>query len=298
METHFFPRGKGPLVSILIPTRGRPEHLCQAIDSLCSLAVDVSLLEFILKIDDDDLATQEVATKIEQKVPIKKIISPRGNGYHDMHHWVNEMCSEASGDWLYLGNDDFRMKTQGWDHTVLNIGTDNPWPGINSCCLLYTPTQGRPYAQEFVMMRRETYNFLGHFSLSPHCDNWAYSIMNFMGCALTLAVFVEHLSDVIKDSTRRDSEEAYKTTQSSLTSVDSKKLKIQDISKIFVHLSKTENSIRWQDTPTPGWCWWRSSKGRESCLVSEDFKAYFFKEGFVEREVEVAKLGGQWCRRE
>ena len=42
----FFPRGEGPLVSILLPTRGRPDHLLSAVRSLWDLAYDKSNLEF------------------------------------------------------------------------------------------------------------------------------------------------------------------------------------------------------------------------------------------------------------
>ena len=59
-------RGRGPLVSILIPTRGRSSSLCVAIDSLYSLAFDKSSIEFLLKVDDDDVETIETIKRLSR----------------------------------------------------------------------------------------------------------------------------------------------------------------------------------------------------------------------------------------
>ena len=54
---YFFQRGEGPLVSVLLPTRGRVDGLRIAIDSLHSLAEGKFNIEYLLKIDDDDADT-------------------------------------------------------------------------------------------------------------------------------------------------------------------------------------------------------------------------------------------------
>lgn len=95
----YFPRGNGPLVSILLPTRGRVQGLLTAIDSLYSLANNKSNLEFIFKADDDDKETINIIHKISELIPnCKSIVSPRGRGYMDLHIWINQMCSVATGD--------------------------------------------------------------------------------------------------------------------------------------------------------------------------------------------------------
>lgn len=254
----FFPRGNGPLISVLIPTRGRPAHLCRAVDSCWSLAKDKSLIEFIFKIDDDDTETISTVEKIEKITPCKKIISPRNRGYWEMDRWVNEMSGLADGDWLFLFNDDALIKTEAWDQLILFIGTSKPWSGFTKCCLLMCPTIGRPFAQEFIMLRRDTFKMLGHFSLSPHNDNWIYSLMNFVGAVLWTQIEIDHLSDRIGDKTREESVEAYKTTISTIKSVEAKKLKMIDAQKLVDYMADSEQRREWVRKPVngDGWYWY------------------------------------------
>src|SRR5262245_57155345 len=83
-----FPRSDNPFVSILIPTRGRSQALCEAIDSVYSLAKDKSLVEFVLKVDDDDRETIKTANRLTGMLGVSTIMSPRGKGYRDMHLWI------------------------------------------------------------------------------------------------------------------------------------------------------------------------------------------------------------------
>jgi hypothetical protein len=112
----FMPRGAGPLVSVLIPSRGRLSGLLQAIDSLWSLAEDKSLVEFLIKIDDDDHETIDGVMALRERtagvLALSAMVSPRGNGYRDLHHWVNSLAAQACGDWLFVFNDDSKMATQ------------------------------------------------------------------------------------------------------------------------------------------------------------------------------------------
>src|SRR5271165_3795073 len=94
-----FPRDKTkPLISILIPTRGRSVPLRQAVDSCYSLAKRKDWLEFIFKVDDDDtesLSTCEWFKGLGLNCQI--LTGPRRNGYFDMHHWVNSMAKASKG---------------------------------------------------------------------------------------------------------------------------------------------------------------------------------------------------------
>ena len=276
----FFPHTSGtPLVSVLIPTRGRPDHLCRAVDSCYSLAKDKSLLEFIFKVDDDDPETMETISKIEKIAPCKTIVSPRGRGYPEMHTWVNQMSEVAEGRWLFLFNDDALIRTEAWDQLILFIGTSKPWHGFTKACLLIAPTIGRPFAQEFIMLRRDTFKLLGHFSLSPHNDNWIYSLMNFCGAILFTEIQIEHLSDTIGDKTREESEEAYKTTIYTLKSIEARKNKLEDARKIIEYFEQTEKNREWFSYPSgEGWYWMLPGlTGREMshCYVFEEWCVFF-----------------------
>ncbi len=297
----FFQRGNGPLVSVLIPTRGRPLDLCESIDSIYSLAMDKNHLEFILKIDDDDTETIRVAERLEKILPLKKIVSPRGNGFHDMHHWVNDMCRLATGDWLFLFNDDARMLTQDWDKPVLLVGTMGPWEGIDDLCLLVAFTQGRPFAQEFVMLRRKTFNILGHFSLSPHNDNWIYSIMKFASMSLFVDIYIDHRSDTIGDQTRQESEEAYKTTIDTLNSLEARRSRFLDLHTILKHSENAGARLIWKKRPTTNsWYWLKAPPDarRQHVLVVDDgATVMYLKDGQMDRTESTKDINGVWAER-
>lgn len=232
-----FKRGPGPLASILIPTRGRKQWLCEAIDSVYSLAKDKTLFEFVLKIDDDDVETIEVSERLAKVLPIKTKISPRGNGYYDMHHWVSDMCDLAEGDWLFLFNDDARMATNEWDQILLNCQI-NPiaWHGISDICLLIAPTITRPNAQEFFFLRKKVYDILGHIALSPHNDNWIYNVMHFLVSAFTIQIRIDHFSEKATDDIRKESKEAYAHTLPTLNSIEAIRNKVVDAQKLISYM--------------------------------------------------------------
>lgn len=296
----FFPRNSGPLVSILIPTRGRSQHLCVAVDSFYSLAKDKSLLEFVFKVDDDDLPTIDTVKKISELIPsCKVLISPRGRGYLDMHKWVNQMCETSSGQWLFLANDDVKMVKDAWDQILLGVGTAQSWPGIDELCLLVFPTVGRPDAQEFLALRRGTFDLLGHFSILPHNDTWINGIMNFCGCVLHVPIFVEHYSDQVIDDIRREGHETHKITGRELTSISTKRFKMLDVKKIVDRMAWYESRRVWRSLPKgEGWMLWKDTNNLVHTVVVQGELVAFFKNGMVEEVKKVKEVGGVWTRKE
>ena len=235
-----FPRSQGLFVSVLIPTRGRVPWLLQAVDSVYSLAVNKDQLEFILKVDDDDHDTIAAAERLAGLVNLRALVSPRGNGYHDMHHWVNQMAGMATGDWLFLINDDVRVITQDWDHVLLHCGVPNCWHRQMDFFMLVAPTVGRPQAQEFFFLRRKVFEVLGHVSLNPHNDNWIYTVMSNLASVYQVPVMIDHFSDRIDDTIRRESVEAYKTTSPALRDRDSIGQKLEDACRLYRHICLQE----------------------------------------------------------
>lgn len=243
-----FPRGNGPLVSVLIPTRGRHRWLTEAIDSIYSLAHDKSLIEFIIKADVDDIDTINEIMRLSNIIPIKTIISPRGRGYLDMHHWVNEMCAISTGDWLYLFNDDTRMTTQDWDQRLLtsnlywDLGTTNVfWESFNLITLV-TPVVDRPEDRAFMFVRRKIYEILGHYSLSIYNDVWIYTIMNFLNLTNLIDIYVDHARKFVKDQVRAETDVLCRGSSLELYSNGSIRDRLEDARKIMDYIEKNMNS--------------------------------------------------------
>lgn len=238
----FFPRGPGPLVSVLLPTRGRPDALYQAVGSLYVNTRDRGRVEYIFKLDDDDCKTIDlVEGMIRDGLPGRTMISPRGNGYLDMHLWVNQMAEMARGDWLFLWNDDARIATGAWDEILLHasVGSDATWHGVRDVCMFLAPTIGRSDSPEFGFLRRKVFEILGHYSLNPHTDNWIYSVVCFVHCVFRCPVEVEHLSGTDKfpkDQVRDEVLEAYKKAGRDLNSSLSMRQKHEDVKKLIDYI--------------------------------------------------------------
>lgn len=230
----FFPRGNGPLVSILLPTRGKPDHLLSAVRSLWDLAYDKSNLEFIFKVDYDDVPTIDAINLMVRDIHPKVIMSPRGNGYPDMHIWVNQMCELAEGDWLFLMNDDARMGSSNWDAFIdaMVIG-DGKWPGARELCLLVFSDVNNPYAREFVALRREVYKLLGHFSLAAYCDDWIWQVMNFCGCALRVPIYVKHYRSCTRNNVEEENLDSRDDVTITLPSMEVVKGRLEDANGII-----------------------------------------------------------------
>ncbi len=301
---YFFERGSGPLISIMIPTRGRPEHLVRSIDSCVSLAKDHSLLEFCLKIDEDDLETIKVVKKLEATVPIniKKVISPRGRGMADLHLYFTELCKVSTGDWLALYNDDARMTVEGWDQILLMMGIPNPWPGMDKVCCAIFPTIGRPFVQEFPVIRRGIFEILGHYSRSPHNDTWLHRVMISVNVEIATPIFVEHLSNDMDDSVRDEGQKIVQSTGWTVNSIGAISTIHEDAGKLIDYLKKVKESIVWTTVPTSiGWNWHKESiddpELGENVIVDQIGSVGFFESGRLCKTVHYTEVGGVWAKR-
>lgn len=241
-----FDRGDGPLVSVLLPTRGRPEMLCHALDSLFSLSVNKDKIEYLLKIDDDDEATLRMVERLIRvpTIPVRVYSSSRGRGYPDVHTWLNFLAGEAKGDWLLVWNDDALMRTEAWDHVLLFSGIKNCWHRCQDCFMLVIQPEGRPGCNEFYFLRRKVFEILGHLSLNQHVDNWLFSVMEMVGSVRQLSVSIEHDSDKMEDQTRKDSEASYQAGSDELRSGPMVKAKAADVLKLLAYIEAEEAKRR------------------------------------------------------
>jgi hypothetical protein len=101
-------------ISLLLPTRGRPELVERFFASLLETTSRLDLVEVILYVDEDDTGSHHLDSR---EFHVKRIIGPALSmgGY-------NSACFErASGEIIILANDDIVIRTQGWDERVRAI---------------------------------------------------------------------------------------------------------------------------------------------------------------------------------
>jgi hypothetical protein len=101
-------------ISVLVPTRGRPQRLRILLDSYARTA-DSSNSELVFRVDDDDPETQALLAGHRMHV------GPRMNGYASLPTFFNELPAVATGDVFLCGNDDMVFVTHGWASALLAV---------------------------------------------------------------------------------------------------------------------------------------------------------------------------------
>jgi len=98
-------------ISLLLPTRGRPHLLKRLFKSIIDTTQDLSNVEIIMCIDDDDPQSHNID---EPGLNIVKLIGPRSS----MGDYNTRCLNRSTGDIIILLNDDLTMETPGWDRIV------------------------------------------------------------------------------------------------------------------------------------------------------------------------------------
>ncbi len=205
-----FPRGNGPCVAVLIPTRGRPDRLERAVRSLHDTARGGAPYEILLRIDDDDAATLDRLRDTSLGGLVSAALcGPRGGGYLDIHHHLHAMIEASSADWFLIFNDDSVMKTPGWNQYFVGQmkirgGGDETWAGgwPDGIFLLILHVPSHPDSPEIFAVHRRVYEVLGHLSPNMGADLWLHFVLRTLGRASFCPLVVEHEDD--EDETWRE----------------------------------------------------------------------------------------------
>ena len=96
------------MISILVPTRNRPQNVERLWKSILETAQTPSDVEMILYIDDDDTSYDDL------QLPITKHKGPR----IVLSEMWNKAAELANGDILMYAADDIVFRTKGWDAMV------------------------------------------------------------------------------------------------------------------------------------------------------------------------------------
>ena len=99
-------------ISVLLATRQRKEMLDKSIDSLLSNVSNTDNVEIMLGIDNDDQDTldfvqsEDFQNKMQDdyNVDVQAVLFDR-LGYKNLHQYMNQMWTQASGEWLMLWNE-------------------------------------------------------------------------------------------------------------------------------------------------------------------------------------------------
>jgi len=101
------------MISILCPTRGRPDNVVRKVQSILSTASEPNLVEILFYVDLDDYT---FPNEILEFSNVKKVVGPR--------MWLsilqNVLYAQASGEIIMYSGDDVVFESNNWDKMVRN----------------------------------------------------------------------------------------------------------------------------------------------------------------------------------
>jgi hypothetical protein len=158
------------MISVIIPSRGRPNELLTTINSL---ELVKNGLEALIWLDSDDPCLVEYKKLLGSKPKVNLFIKKRV-GYKKFHLMLNFLCKQAKYDWIFEFNDDAYMDNPKW----FSIFKDfvNKFNPKTQPVVLNIWGQGETDANLFPIVSRSYLTILKHFALLPACDLWARSV--------------------------------------------------------------------------------------------------------------------------
>ena len=107
-------------ISLITPTRNRPDDLKRLLHSIENTTSDPSQIEILFYVDDDDKVTLDLYKAYEQTYQdfnIKFHIGPRSD--HFSKDYYNFLAKKARGRWVMAINDDSVFITEDWDSIII-----------------------------------------------------------------------------------------------------------------------------------------------------------------------------------
>lgn len=110
-------------IAVLLPTHKRTDALSTSLFSLIDRAEDLSTIQFLLGIDNnDDVALDYFAETIQPRLDELGInysaIGFEPLGYAGLNRYFDTLASYADADWHFVWCDDAIMNTDAWDQRI------------------------------------------------------------------------------------------------------------------------------------------------------------------------------------
>ena len=110
-------------IAVMLATHKRTDALSRSVFSLLDCTRDLSQIQLIVGIDDNDpIGTDHFINVIQPELDRRGVdyiaLSFEPMGYLGLNQYYNKMCEHADADWLMVWCDDAIMETQDWDDRV------------------------------------------------------------------------------------------------------------------------------------------------------------------------------------
>jgi hypothetical protein len=203
-------------LSILIPSRKRTNYLIDSINSILENTENKNNIEILLRMDNDDLDSVEIIKNHYKEIlntTIRIFVGDRYRGYFDLPVYYYELSQIATGEWLFVYNDDLFMITSNYDSIFQNLNTEKK--------ILYTDRpQGNCSGTSFggnwcfPIIHRDIIEILGHFTVeTPYTDGWIKTIAEELNLGEVVPISLEHSEEILNtmDEVNQEKNEINKT---------------------------------------------------------------------------------------
>lgn len=176
------------MISILLPSRGRPENITRLYDSVKKTADDFQDIEFVIAIDVDDPADYEEVTKPMQRVRLLPTERTTLSVY-----WNN--CHQVAHGPIYMHcGDDIIFRTKGWDTQVKQVFDES------ADKILFVHGDDGFWGENFGthgFIHKKWAETVGYFVppyfSSDYNDTWLNDVANLLGRRRYLPFLTEHM---------------------------------------------------------------------------------------------------------
>jgi len=160
------------MISILTPTRNSPREFRSLITSLIRRCSNKSIVEVLIKIDDDTDDRKYVESTMRRSGFKYTILSTkRGKGYLDINKYLDELAKISKGSILWLIMDDIVVVRGDWVKCLMSTRdriSDNIYIAYSKCAstrLQLSQNKFRGSGNGVPIVSREMYTKLGCFGI-------------------------------------------------------------------------------------------------------------------------------------
>lgn len=222
------------LIGVGIPTRGRPADLFRSLASLRDTADDFSRVEVLVQVDYDDAELLACLPLFEQ-YNARVVVSPRGNGYGDLHRYYAECFQASFAKHLLVWSDNSQILTKSWDSQIAAIQHE-----------LYHGTFNRKHGWAFPLVPRKLFELLGNnIGSRPFVDGWIGDICTNWGSGIQFIYLDDIMMEHNTERSILDEREVHRWEVVKLqherqdwNSPEVHELKLRDFQKIKDYLGK------------------------------------------------------------
>lgn len=183
-----------PVISLLLPTRQRPEQFQRFYESALNTADKPKEIEVVVYIDDNDGSYDSYNPK-----QLVKVRGPREfDGLVNLSKMWNKCWETASGQYFGHMGDDIVFRTKSWDSAIKSVINDRPKKICFAWCNDYTDESYRNNFGTHGFIHKNWTDVVGRFVppyfASDYNDTWFNDVAEALGVRTYLHEYItEHM---------------------------------------------------------------------------------------------------------